>query len=46
MGKDFLIGEKIKKGWWKKCFIWRMNLWCVNNSGICLFEIFLGKGFF
>lgn len=45
MGKDSLIGEKTKKGLWKKCLTWRMNPWCVNNSGICPFEILLGKGF-
>lgn len=45
MGKDSLIGEKTKKGLWKKCLTWRMNPWCVNNSGICAFEILLGKGF-
>ena len=45
MGKDSLIGEKTKKGLWKKFLTWGMNPWRVNNSGICPFEILLGKGF-
>lgn len=45
MKKDSIKGEKTKKGQWNKCLKWRMNPWCVNNSGICPFEIPLGKGF-
>ena len=45
MGKDSLIGEKTKKGLWKKFLTLGMNPWCVNNSGICPFEILLRKGF-
>lgn len=45
MGKDSLIGEKTKKGQWKKCLTWGMNPWYANNNGICPFEILLGKGF-
>ena len=45
MRNDSLIGEKTKKGLWKKCLTWRMDPWCVNNNGICPFEILLEKGF-
>ena len=45
MRKDSLIGERTKKGLWKKCLTWRMDPWCVNNNGICPFEILLEKGF-